>query len=593
MVAGGREQRSVAGEMTTRDDAFALGVKLGWIALPLYLLDGRWVPLKKYGHLADALFDVALFEEWWDGQDDAPGLGVIWPKDIVAIDVDSREAEEWLRKRKPPRTPTFGSRRGPHLLFRGDGAGLDPEPFPKLEVLSAHGKALLVLPPTGGKVWKPSLGPLEVEFAPLPDSLRIVAPAPADGRRPKVQITGEDIAEGSRTTKMTQIVGSFVRQMTPEAALTAALVHDQTYCKPPLGEKRIRRMVEDFAAKDKGRERESVPRTPVSMPWTVRGEEAGSDKDEEAIVADIVYPGSKTLCISLPKVGKSTYAVGMCAAIRSGRPFLGRVVEPCNILYMTEEPRATFEATLERAGIEEHDAGFQYLRRGMAGVAGKPWPKIVEATMQRAQEIDAELVVIDVLHRWAGFTDGGENKSDKINEAIGELTPLSEAGIAVLILAHSPWGLKRVRGSTDIFGAVDDGWFIDGEAGSSGSRTIEWIGGRHEPEQSRTAYVMNEARQLESRGDQSKSQASRTESVIAVLRGLDGPAPTVVVADELGVSEWTARRWLDRALRFGFIGRVTGSRGEFLWRPRRRFDFMIGLTDATGVPDVPDVPDAG
>jgi hypothetical protein len=391
----------------------------------------------------------------------------------------------------------------------------------------------------------------------------------------------EPIAEGGRNAALTSLAGTMRRRGMGVAEIEAALlVTNATRCKPPLPDRDIHTI-----ATSVGRYDPEEPIVPAAvptvivvpsndLPWTSPGEEAGADEDEDAIVSDILYPGSKTLCISLPKVGKSTFAVGMCAAIRNAKRFLERAVEPANILYLTEEPRSTFQATMARAGIEEHDPGFQYLRRGMAGVAGVSWPKIVAAVVGRATDIGAELVVVDVLHRWAGFQDGGENASDKVNEAITELTPLSEAGIAVLILAHSPWGLKRVRGSTDIFGAVDDGWFLDGEAGSSMSRELKWIGGRHEPKEARSAFRLNADGQIEYQGNQNAESASKTSAVIDTVLWFGKPSSTLEVADHLEWNERTARRWLDRAAKQGWIGHDTGEHGEYLWRKRRRFEYV-------------------
>jgi peptide/nickel transport system substrate-binding protein len=158
--------------MGNADEALNLGAKLGWIAIPLYLKDGRWTAPYRYIadlHLDVATFDESLWDRLWKGHENAPGIGAVWPSDVIAADADSDDAAAWLYEHKMPRTPTFDSRRGPHYLFAGDAAGLNPEPAPRLEVLSrASGKQLLVLPPTPGKAWRPSLGPFDLSFAPVP-----------------------------------------------------------------------------------------------------------------------------------------------------------------------------------------------------------------------------------------------------------------------------------------------------------------------------------------------------------------------------------------------------------------------------------------
>ena len=107
----------------------------------------------------------------------------------------------------------------------------------------------------------------------------------------------------------------------------------------------------------------------------------------------------------------------------------------------------------------------------------------MEALHERALQIGAGLVVIDVLPRWANFEDGAENDSDKIKAAIGLLAPLVADNIAVVILHHATWSAKRSRGSTDIVGAVDHQFFIEGEGSEDrkienrhGRLPIEWEG---------------------------------------------------------------------------------------------------------------------
>jgi hypothetical protein len=514
--------------------------------------------------------------EDWFSEGDA-NIAIVTGKisGIVVLDLDGVAGEESIQGRETPPTTEVRTPNGRHLYFAYPENGKAPTVavgiLPCVDVRGDGG--YVVAPPSrvNGSSYEP-VGIFSREYAPIPAWF---ASASAAATRRKVVLGNEaPIPEHERNSTLTSLAGTMRRRGMGVAEIEAALlVTNADRCQPKLSEDEVRKIAASI-----GRYEPAAGNRPVTeatpWPWTSPGEEAGADQEEEAIVADLVYPGSKTLCISLPKVGKSEAAIQMSAAIRRGEPFLGRTVEPCNILYLTEEPRATFAAKLERAGIEEHDDGFKYLRRGMAGVAGRPWPEIVAETHRYAAEIGAEFVIVDVLHRWAGFKDGGENASDKVNEAISELTPLSEAGIAVWILAHSPWGEKRVRGSTDIFGAVDDGWFIDGVAGSDQPRRISWSGGRHEPQESGTSYRLGPDGRLESLGDQSVAQASRTDRVVTAVRELGAPSPTVAVAEALDISEWTARRWLDRALRFKFVARDTGERGEHLWRPRRAREYV-------------------
>lgn len=157
--------------------ALKIGRKLGWLAIPVFLnADGKWIPLQPYGHLKDEPFTMELWKEWWGehlARDDDIGLGVIWPRDVVAIEADSEEATTRLTAEAVawPATPAFTSARGPHYLFRGELNGHDPEPWDKVEVLGRPAKALMTLPPTAGKAWLPGRDLFELELARLPEGL--------------------------------------------------------------------------------------------------------------------------------------------------------------------------------------------------------------------------------------------------------------------------------------------------------------------------------------------------------------------------------------------------------------------------------------
>lgn len=263
---GGKKGRGVGGSPTdkltkrpqdNRAQALELGMRFGWFGLPLRMnAEGKWTPRYPYtkpegpfGDLRVQTWHVALWERLWEGHEGLEGLGIVWPADLVMAEADSDEGEEWLRKLTLPRTPTFGSRRGPHYLFRGSGEGIDPSPHQGVEVLSTPDKVLLVLPPTPPKAWWPSLSVFEVDPAPLPAKLKRAGPT-KNGHRERVRLTAEPILEGGRTKAMTSIAGKFVQTLYPDEAFAAATAYDAAHCRPPLGEKRLRRMVEDFVAKD-------------------------------------------------------------------------------------------------------------------------------------------------------------------------------------------------------------------------------------------------------------------------------------------------------------------------------------------------------
>jgi P4 family phage/plasmid primase-like protien len=234
--------------VSAQAEAIRLGERFGWVCLPLVRSSAgrKWVPPLKYADLRGERFSLELHERLWRGHEQASGLGAVWPEGIVEAEADSEAGAEWLRSRKLPRTPTFGSRRGPHYLFRGNGSGLNKAPAPGVEVLSAEGKALLVLPPTPPKEWLPSLSPFVVEIAPLPPSLRAAARAGGGEKRAKVPIQlGPALPPGEAHDRMLSIVGRLANVLPREELVAVAVALNAGR----LPERELLQIVEDVVAK--------------------------------------------------------------------------------------------------------------------------------------------------------------------------------------------------------------------------------------------------------------------------------------------------------------------------------------------------------
>jgi hypothetical protein len=199
----------------------------------------------EYAPLGVPQFSVELFEQLWAGHEDAPGLGVLWPEDVVELEADSDDGAEWIRKRKPPRTPTFNSRRGPHYLLRGNGGELNPHPADGVEVLSRDsGKRLLVLPPTPPKEYLPSLALGAVDLVRIPPAFCVrVSPG---GKRPRIPVElGPDLPPREAHERMLSIVGRLANVLPLEELWVAATALNAG--RLPGGE--LRAIVEDVAAK--------------------------------------------------------------------------------------------------------------------------------------------------------------------------------------------------------------------------------------------------------------------------------------------------------------------------------------------------------
>lgn len=199
----------------------------------------------------DGSRDAAALEQAWDGHEDAPGLAIFVGEraGFVAIDPDTDDAEDYVRKHGVPRTPSFRSRRGIKRLFRyPTNANLRTGHI--ADGLELRAEWLLIVPPTEGYAWLPSLALEDVEVAELPDWARL------NGHRTKTKIvTAAEIPPGEAHDTITRIVGKLAGKVSSAELLTiaSALNTDR------LPEDELHAIVESIAAKEEPAERVPTP----------------------------------------------------------------------------------------------------------------------------------------------------------------------------------------------------------------------------------------------------------------------------------------------------------------------------------------------
>ena len=139
-----------------------------------------------------------------------------------------------------------------------------------------------------------------------------------------------------------------------------------------------------------------------------------------------------------------------------GTPFLDlRTRKVPAILYLTEQPDASFREALERADLLSRE---NFVFMSWHSARSLAWPEVVAAAVAKAKRIGAPLIVVDTLPQWAGIVD--ENSSA---EALAAMRPLQEAagvhGLAIVIVRHDRKSGGEVgdsgRGSSAFAGAVD------------------------------------------------------------------------------------------------------------------------------------------
>ncbi len=154
--------------------------------------------------------------------------------------------------------------------------------------------------------------------------------------------------------------------------------------------------------------------------------------------------------------GKTTFTLAMCRAIVTGAPFLGRTPTKGPVVFLTEQPLASFRQALERANLLDCD-DFHILQWHKTN--GMSWPDVVVAARLYANEVGAVLMVVDTLAQFAGLRGDAENNAGAALEAIAPLQMALADGLGILLTRHDRKGGGEVgdsaRGSSAFAGAVD------------------------------------------------------------------------------------------------------------------------------------------
>lgn len=185
----------------------------------------------------------------------------------------------------------------------------------------------------------------------------------------------------------------------------------------------------------------------------------------EATVAEVpwlAYPWLVAGCLTevdgkIKASGKTTWVTHLCRAILSGNSFMGYPTEQGGVMYLTEQPVASFRQALARADLLERDDFAVVFWHDTSTMS---WPEIVEQASREAHRREAKVLVVDVLSRFAKIAGDAENNAGSAGEA---MTPLKVAAalynLSIILVRHDRKGGGEVgesgRGSSAYSGEVD------------------------------------------------------------------------------------------------------------------------------------------
>src|SRR5438105_11053969 len=112
--------------------------------------------------------------------------------------------------------------------------------------------------------------------------------------------------------------------------------------------------------------------------------------------------------------GKTTFVTWMVRALLRGADFLGFPTRECRVVWLTEQPEASFRETLRRAGLLESEDLFLLFWKHTLGMK---WDHIVQAAAEYAGSKGAGLLIIDTVSQFARLSGDRENNSGDQLEA--------------------------------------------------------------------------------------------------------------------------------------------------------------------------------
>jgi len=195
---------------------------------------------------------------------------------------------------------------------------------------------------------------------------------------------------------------------------------------------------------------------PKCLPFTSANEGAKAGESIEWLVKGYVAQGGLTLLSAKVKMGKTTLATRLVEAVLANKPFIGARTKYTPIVYLTEQPRVSFNVALQRANLTDR-ADLRLLH--FTDTLGMPWTSVAAGAGEECKRFDSKLLIVDTLAQFAGLVGDEENNSGAQLEAVRPLQAIASQGIGVLILSHDRKSGGEVgdatRGSSALPGAAD------------------------------------------------------------------------------------------------------------------------------------------
>ena len=246
--------------------------------------------------------------------------------------------------------------------------------------------------------------------------------------------------------------------------------------------------------------------------------------------------------------GKTTMTCGLSRSIGDGVPFVGFPTRNTRVVYLTEQANSIVEA-LKLAGLDKRNDFLRILQ--WRKTRAYSWQEIVDAAVEEARRIDAGLLIVDTVNRFAGLKGDEENSSGAVAAAMNPLLEAAQThNLAVLSIRHANKE-GRARGSTQFDHDVDMLLTLNRVEGNGreNERLLTAVGRYADTPEKLTIEVTDQG--YVSRGCGLATQFTRAINGIKDLAPRDKEQPIKVsdlvelLKTDCGVSDATARRAIE------------------------------------------------
>ena len=177
----------------------------------------------------------------------------------------------------------------------------------------------------------------------------------------------------------------------------------------------------------------------------------------EWIARPWVAAGSITeLAGKVKLAGKTTFVTHLVAALLDGASFLGQATSPTPVVYLTEQPPASFRVAMERARLVGRP---DFVVLPWNNTVGHSWEMVARSAVEECKRRDAKLLVVDTLGQFAGLVGDSENNAGDALRALQPLQTAAAQGLSIIVVRHERKSGGVVgdagRGSSAYAGAVD------------------------------------------------------------------------------------------------------------------------------------------